>query len=204
MRIDLARPEGYPGNVAQGIIRFTPARTYLTAAAVALGLAVFSGWCAVSWLPAAIPAALFLASAGLVLWLGLRPAVEITDAHIQVGKRSVEWDDIRRIDQTGWISPMVADLTLADHQRLRIIYPGETQNSNRLLRLIQQRATRALINGVPHRQIFGDAPRTPAREALESPRYHLLTEEDEAEVERLYQRLKTVRRLDPDDPRDPE
>lgn len=180
------------------MIRFTPARTYLTAAAVALGLAAFSGWCAWSWLPAAVPAILFVITALLILWLAMRPAIQITDSHLIVGKRSIAWSDVRRVDQTGWVSPMVADLSLADQTRLRIIYPGETETSNHLLRLIQQRSEKSLINGVPYRQIFGEPapPKTP--ETLPSPRYRLLNEEDEADVERLYQKLRTAGRLDPE------
>lgn len=184
---------------AKSGLRFAPARTYLTAAAVALGLAVFSGWCAYRWLPAAVPAVLFVASAGGVLWLGLRPTIEVTEEFLKTGNRAVAWRDVRRVDQTGWISPMVVDLTLADQTRLRLIYPGETEESNRLLRLIQQRASAALINGVPYRQIFGEpaGQETPAAK-LSSPRYRLLTEDDEAEVERLYQKLRAAGRLDPE------
>lgn len=186
------------------MIRFTPARTYLTAAAVALGLAAFSAWCALSWLPAAIPAVLLLASAFFVLWLGLHPAVEVTDGHLKFGKRQIGWNSVRRIDQTGWVAPMVVDLTLAEGPKVRLIYPGETENANRLLRLIQQRSTQSLINGVPHAQIFGEVekPQSQAqaqlKDALPSPRYPLLTPEDEAEVERLYHKLRTAGRLDPE------
>lgn len=183
---------------AKSGLRFTPARTYLTAAAVALGLAVFSGWCATRWLPAAVPGVLLLLSAGLVLWLGLRPAVEASTEGLRWGGRAIRWVDVRRVDQTGWVSPLVVDLTLADLTRVRLIYPGETDESNRLLRVIQQRSTAALINGVPYRQIFGEAEAEKAPAAPAGPRYRLLTEADEAEVERLYQRLRTAGRLDPE------
>lgn len=180
------------------MIRFTPARTYLTAAAVAFGMAAFSGWCAVSWMLAAIPAVLFALSACFVLWLGLRPAIEVAETDLRVGGQTIAWDEIRRVDQTGWVSPMVAYLTMADGAKIRLLYPGETEQSNRLLRMIQQRATKSMINGVPHRQIFGDPPQEATREALPSPKYRLLTEEDEAEVERLYQKLRAAGRLDPE------
>ncbi len=151
-----------------------------------------------SWWPAAIPAVLFAVSAGLVLWLGVQPAIELTEADLRAGNRTIEWAEIRRVDQTGWISPMVAYLTLADGSRLRLLYPGETEQSNRLLRMIQQRAVKALINGVPHRQIFGEPEGEAPRKAEAAPKARLLTEEDEAEVERLYQKLRTAGRLDPE------
>lgn len=180
-----------------GAIRFHPARTYLTLAAIALGLAVFSGWWTRLWLPAAVPAALFLATGGLALWLALRPVIEVSEEGLRIGREFIPWRDIRRVDQTGWIAPLVADLTLANKRRIRIIYPGETTNSNRLLRLIQQNSTQAFINGVPWRQIFGDPPAA-QRPQIVQQRPRLLREEDEAEVERLYQKLRSAGRLDPE------
>ncbi len=122
----------------------------------------------------------------------------MTETDLRVGSQTIAWDEIRRVDQTGWISPMVTYLTLADGAKIRLLYPGETEQSNRLLRMIQQRATRSMINGVPHRQIFGEPPKEATQEALPSPQYRLLTEEDEAEVERLYQKLRAAGRLDPE------
>ncbi len=178
-------------------VRFAPARSYLTAAAVAFGLAAFSGWIALRWIPAGVPAALLLLSAGAVLWLALRPAIYISDAGLSVESTAIRWSEVRRVDQTGWVSPLVVYLTLCGGARLRLIYPGETEESNRLLRMIQQRSIGALINGVPYRQIFGD-PKPAQPVAQPKPKFRLLTEEDEAEVERLYHRLRTAGRIDPE------
>jgi hypothetical protein len=83
---------------------------------------------------------------------------------------------------------------------LRLVYPGETRQSNHLLRIIQQRSTAALINGVPYRQLFGDPARAEASSVPheEPAGFRLLTEADEAEVERLYQKLRAAGRLDPE------
>lgn len=181
-------------------MRFTPSRTYLSSAAVAFGLAAFMAWCGLKWWPAHIAAAIFLAGGGLTLFLATRPVIEVTEAGLAAGKLVIDWLDIRRVDQTGWISPMVVDLTLVNRKKHRLIYPGETSNSNRLLRLIQQRASLALINGVPWRQIFGASvpAAEPDKPVLPSPRYKLLTEDDEADVERLYQQLRAAGRFDAD------
>ncbi len=180
-------------------MRFSPARSYLSSAAVALGLAVFCAWLAVKWWPAAIPAAFFLASGAVVLFLALRPPIEVTESGLTFGKTSIRWIDIRRVDQTGWISPMVIDLTLVSRNKIRLVYPGERSNSNRLLRSIQQNASMALINGVPWRQIFGPPPDEEAgNKPLPGPRYRLLTADDEAEVERLYHQLRSAGRFDAD------
>jgi hypothetical protein len=180
------------------MIRFAPSRLYLMAAACALGFAAFSGWCAMSWLPALLPCALLLASAAMVLYLGLQPVIECHKLHLKIGPRRLAWSDIRRVDQTGWIAPLVAYLTLVDGTKIRLIYPGDAATANRLMSRLQQSSTQALINGVPWRQIFGE-PETEAEPAarapLPSPRYRILTEADEADVERLYHQLRTAGRF---------
>ena len=56
----------------------------------------------------------------------------------------------------------------------------------------------ALIDGIPYRQYWGEvlAPASERKQPAPLPRYRILRPEDEAEVERLYQRLKTVGNLD--------
>lgn len=178
--------------------RYSPSRFYLTSAAVAMGLAAFCGWFAVTWLPALLPGVLFLGSAALLLTLALQPSIEILDSHLRIGPRSIAWNEIRRVDQTGWAAPMVAYLTLADGSRVRVLYPGDMDTANQLLGAIQQRSTQALINGVPYRQIFGE-PAAPPPPRMAAPRVRLLTPEDEAEVERMYLELKRAGRFDPED-----
>lgn len=182
------------------MVRYTPSRTYITAAAVAMGMAAFSAWCAWSWWPAAIPTVLLIASAGVVFWLAARPAVEVDEYCLRIRDRSIPWTSIRRVDQTNWISPMVVDLTMADRFRLRIVYPGDAAHSARLLETIQKNSRLALLNGIPHAKIYGEPidQQPPVGRTMPSPRYRLLNEDDEAEVERLYQKLKTAGRLDPD------
>jgi len=150
--------------------RYLPAKHYLWWGVLAL---VFAGLCA--WLEgrvfpplAAYPAAaLFGISAVLLLAMVLRPAIEIHEGYLSVGKRVIPWMDIRRLDRTGWISPLIVRITLFDDSHLLLVYPGE------LL-----------------------APAGADRKQGPPPRYRILRPEDEAEVERLYQRLKTVGNLD--------
>jgi len=49
---------------------------------------------------------------------------------------------------------------------------------------------------VPYRQYWGEMTPAGDRKPSPPPRYRILLPEDEAEVERLYQRLKTVGNLD--------
>ena len=164
------------------------------AAVVFAGL---SAWNGTSFPLAYVPAGLFLLSAGLVFFLAFRPAIEIHEGYVSIGSRIIPWMDIRRLDRTGWISPLIVRMTLFDDSRQILIYPGDLESCNGLLRHLRRLSRDALIDGIPYRQYWGEvlAPGNERKQAA-LPRYRILRPEDEAEVERLYQRLKTVGNLD--------
>ena len=64
--------------------------------------------------------------------------------------------DIRRIDRTGWLSPLIVRLTLYDDSRLTLIYPGDLESCKSLLRTLRRMAHDALIDGIPYRQYWGE------------------------------------------------
>jgi hypothetical protein len=177
--------------------RYLPARHYLWFGIAAMVFAGVSGWYGWTFAPAFIPSAFFLLTAGFLFAMAFRPAIEVHEGYVSIGKRIVPWMDIRRLDRTCWISPLVARITLFDDSRLRLIYPGDLDSCNSLLRQMRRLSRDALIDGVPYRQYWGEvlAP-GPERKQAVPQRYRLLRPEDEAEVERLYQRLKTVGNLD--------
>jgi hypothetical protein len=175
---------------------YPPSRHYLSAGIAAVVLAVFSGWVALQWSPAWIAAVLFVGSAAILLVLALQPSVEVYEHHLALGKRVIQWSEIRRLDRTSWISPLVVQLTLTGERRLTLVYPGDIDSGKSLLRHLRRCARSALIDGIPYKQFWGEALPSQERRHLPSPRYQLLRPEDEAEVERLFQRLKTVGHLD--------
>jgi Protein of unknown function (DUF3093) len=184
--------------VAAAVSRYLPSRHYLSAGFIALGLAAFSTWVGFRWHPAFLPAALFVASAAIVLFIAFQPAIEIHEGHLKINKRMIPWNQIRRLDRTGWVSPLVLHVTLLDDERLLLIYPGDLDSANSLLRHLRRYSREALIDGIPYRQFWGEALNAvPERKQLPSPKYQLLRPEDEAEVERMFQRLKTVGHIDP-------
>lgn len=177
--------------------RYLPARHYFSFGIVAMALAAFSGWLGWDWPPAFIPAILFLLSSILMFLMALRPAIEIHEGYLGIGKRVVPWMDIRRLDRTGWVSPLIVRMTLFDDTRLLLVYPGNLDSCNSLLRHLRRFSRDALIDGIPYRQYWGEVlVPGPDRKRLVSPRYKILRPEDEADVERLYQRLKTAGNLD--------
>jgi hypothetical protein len=177
--------------------RYVPARHYVSFGIVALALAGFSGWLGLSWTPAFCPALLFFLTAAMLLALAFRPIIKIYDAHLEIGKKIVPWQDVRRVDRTGWISPLVVKLALYDDDTILLIYPGEVDCCKHLLRTLRQMSTNAMIDGVPYRQYWGELLGASEARQLTAPRYRVLRPEDEEEVERLYFLLKTVGHIDP-------
>jgi hypothetical protein len=177
--------------------RYLPARHYVSFGIVAMALAGFSAWLGFQWAPAFCPAALFFLTASMLLALAFRPAIKVYDAHLEIGQRVILWQNIRRVDRTGWISPLVAKLTLFDDETLMLVYPGEVDCCKHLLRTLRQMATSALIDGVPYRQYWGEVLAPGETKQSAAPRYRVLRPEDEEEVERLYFLLKTVGHIDP-------
>ena len=142
-------------------------------------MAGFSAWCAWSWWPAWIPAGILLAGALGAAWLATRPRIEVTAKNLVVGRQTIDWTTIRRVDQTDWVSPLVVHLARVEGQPLRILYPGHADHCRLLLRLIQQRCTHA------------------EKAAPVPPR--IVSDADAAEVERMFQILRSAGRLDSDD-----
>jgi hypothetical protein len=177
--------------------RYLPAKHYLWLGAVAV---VFSGACA--WFAgtislAYVPAALFLLTAMFLFLMAFRPAIEIHEGYLALGKRIIPWMDIRRLDRTGPVSLLIVRITLFDDSRLVMVYPGDLDSCNSLLRHLRRLSRDALIDGIPYRQYWGELlAASGERKQAPAPRYRILRPEDEAEVERLYQRLKAVGNLD--------
>lgn len=142
----------------------------------------------------------------------IRPVIEIYETHLAVGRRIIPWHDIRRVDQTGWNTPLVVILTLRDHQRIHLLYPGDLDSSTSLLRHLRRFSREALLDDVPYREFWGEVapiaetsepindltpePIDAAKNASPPARYPVLRAEDEEEVERLFQRLKSVGHLE--------
>ncbi len=200
-------------------MRFTPARRYLAMAIAAAAGAALSIWSALRWDPAWlldaapwiprdlgsafgpalspswIAAVLFAIPAVALFLLAFRPAIEIHEAHLKIGRRQIPWAEIRRLDQTGWNVPLVVHLTLDGERRVLLIHPGDFDSSASLLRHLRRHSRAALLDGVPYRQFWGEPP-SAAPLQIAPPRYPLLRPDDEEEVERMFQRLKSVGHLE--------
>src|SRR5215469_14535487 len=100
--------------------RYLPARHYLGFGISAVVFAGLVGWFAYALHLnlAFIPAGLFVISSAILFTLAFRPAIEIHEGYLSIGKRIIPWMDIRRLDRTGRTSPLIVRLTLFDDSRM--------------------------------------------------------------------------------------
>jgi hypothetical protein len=188
--------------VNRPVAAYRPSRRYILFAALAIFGTLFSAWTGLRWPSTWIAAALFaLTSAGLIALL-CRPRIEIHETHLQVGRRVIFWPEIRRLDQTGWIAPLAVNLTLSSDRRVLLIYAGDLDSSTSLLRHLRRYSRHALLDGVPYRQAWGETEKAPDSGMAAdnpppaTPHRPFLRPEDEQEIEKMFQRLKTAGRLD--------
>jgi hypothetical protein len=188
--------------VSRPVARYRPSRRYLLLLLFALMGAMLSTWSGLRWPVAWFAAAGFAISAAALVALVSRPAIEIHESHLQVGRRAIPWRNIRRVDRTGWNAPLVMRLKIAGNtsentaeENLLLVYPGELESSTSLLRHLRRYSKEALLDGVPYPQYWGEKPAQPPQSAPPA-RYPVLRPEDEEEVEQMFQRLKSAGRIE--------
>jgi len=174
---------------------------------------VFSTAWAFRWWPSVIPAALFALTGLALYYFASRPAIEIHEHWLRIGNDMIPWQDIRRLDRTRWTSPLAVYLTLIDDRRIALLYPGDGDGCSELLRFLRRNSREALIDGVPYRQFWGEVlpvvkeqqqqqqqrsagAGVSVASASDAPKYRIVRPEEEEEIERMLQRLKTVGNLD--------
>jgi len=151
---------------------------------------------------ALIPALAFAAAGAALFWLAARPPIRIGETQFNVGERAIAWREIREINRSRFVSPLVLRLRLTNSRQKVLVYPGEPEQVQRLLIELRRNSQLATFDGVTYRDYWTwctlNSPQDPTP-LLEQP-VRMFSAEDEAEVERLYQKLKAVGRLDPCSP----
>lgn len=200
---------------------YRPSRRYILFALLAICGTIFSIWTALRWPSTWIAAGLFGVTAVALIVLLWQPAIEIHETHLRLGRRIIPWRDIRELNQTGWMAPLAVTLTLVDHSRVLLVYAGDLDSSHSLLRHLRRYSRNALLDGIPYQQAWGEVGNIESGKTAEpaktletgkakvsdqqaSPAVHrpLLRPEEEEEIERMFQRLKSVGRFDQRDQRD--
>ena len=171
---------------------------YLRGAGAATAGALISAGC--GWFAplAYIPGGLLAATAMLLFWLAARPTISLYPSQMNIGRRAIAWQEVRAIRQA-FGSPLILRIRLTNNRRSLIFYPGEPQQILTLVAHIRSRASRATFNGVPFDDyhVWSRLTDSEAEQlGLEEPA-PMISNEDEQEIERLFQKLKSVGHLNP-------
>lgn len=176
---------------------FVPSRLYARVGWAALAGSVVCVLCGFRAPLAFIPGLLCAATAGL-FWLAARPIVRIGDTQFNVGERAIAWREVREINTSRFLSPLVLKLRLTNGRRRVLIYPGEPERIEKLLFQLRKNSQFATFDGVAYRDYWtwlsmnGSRSETPV---LDQP-VRMLSADEEDEIERMYQKLKAVGRFD--------
>jgi hypothetical protein len=181
-----------------GVEIFVPARVYARVGWATLAGSLLCVLAAFREPLTLIPALVFACAAAALFWLAARPPIRIGETQFNVGERAIAWREIREINRSRFVSPLVLRLRLTNSRQKVLIYPGEPEQVQRLLTELRRNSQLATFDGVTYRDYWTwctlNAPQG-HNPLLEQP-VRMFSTEDEAEVERLYQKLKTVGRLD--------
>ncbi|MBV8072009.1 MAG: hypothetical protein JO270_19025 [Acidobacteriaceae bacterium] len=177
---------------------FVPSRLYSRVGWAALAGSVVCVLCGLRAPLAFIPGVLCAGTAAALFWLAARPAVRIGDTQFNIGERAIAWREVREVNTSRFLSPLVVKIQLTNARRRVLIYPGEPERIEKLLFQLRKNSQFATFDGVAYRDYWtwlsmnGSRSETPV---LEQP-VRMLSPEEEDEIERMYQKLKTVGRLD--------
>ncbi|HEX4170591.1 MAG TPA: hypothetical protein VHZ55_34450 [Bryobacteraceae bacterium] len=177
---------------------FVPSRLYSRVAWAALGGALVSILCGFRAPLAFIPGLLCGLTAGALFWLARRPEIRVGEAQFNIGERAIAWREVREINSSRFLSPLILKIKLTNARRTRLVFPGEPERIEQLLFQLRKNSHLATFDGVAHRDYWtwislnGTQAENPV---LEQP-VRMLSTDEEDEIERLYQKLKTVGRLD--------
>lgn len=177
---------------------FLPSRLYARVGWAALAGSLVCVLCGFRAPLAFIPGVLCAVTSAGLFWLAARPGIEIAENQFNIGERVIAWREVREVNRSRFLSPLVIHLKLTNSRRKVLIFPGEPERIERLMFQLRKNSQFATFDGVAYRDYWtwlslsgghGDTS------TLDQP-VRMLSSDDEEEIERLYQKLKTVGRLD--------
>jgi hypothetical protein len=177
---------------------FQPSRLYARVGWAALAGSAICVLCGFRAPLAFIPGFLCAITAAALFWLAARPPVRIGETQFNIGERAIAWREVREINSSRFVSPLILRIKLTNSRRKTLIYPGEPERIARLMFQLRKNSHLATFDGVAHRDYWtwtSLAGLGGQNATLDQP-VRMLSQEDEDEVERMYQKLKTVGRLD--------
>jgi hypothetical protein len=177
---------------------YLPSRMYPRIAWAALAGSLICALCGLRAPLAYIPAVLCAVTAAGLYWLWKRPPIRLAETQFNIGERAVAWREVRQINNPRFASPLILNLKLTNSRHKWLIYPGEPERIERLMWQLRKNSFMATFDGVSHRDYWAWAALAHSRGDTPAPEQpvRMVSTEEEDEIERMYQKLKAVGRLD--------
>jgi Protein of unknown function (DUF3093) len=177
---------------------YAPSGLYARVAWFALGGAIVSTGIGLRYSFAFIPAFLFAITSIALFWLASRPRITVAESQFTIGERAIAWREVKEINSSRFVSPLVLELRLTNNRYRRLIYPGEAGRIARLMYQLRRNSRLATFDGVAYRDYWTWTSLGSGKVAgtMSDQPVRMVSQDDEEEIERLYQRLKTVGHLD--------
>ncbi len=176
---------------------FVPSRLYSRVGWAALAGVLISVLCGFRAPLAFIPGFLCAITAAALFWLSARPPIRIGDSQFNIGERAIAWREVQEINSSRFLSPLLLKIRLTNSRRLLLVYPGEPERIEQLLFQLRKNSHLASFDGVAYRDYWTWLSLNGAEknQVSEQP-VRMLSADEEEEIERMYQKLKTVGRFD--------
>jgi hypothetical protein len=177
---------------------FMPARLYSRAGWVTLATSLlFVAWGTRAPM-AYLPAILCVSFASVMFWLAARPAIRVGENQFNIGERAIAWREVREINKIRFLSPLMLRIKLTNSRQKMLVFPGDAGRVEQLIHLLRKNSHLATFDGVAYRDYWTWSSMAGLRgqRQLKQQPVRMLSSEDEDEIERMYQKLKTVGRLD--------
>lgn len=177
---------------------YQPSRLYARAAWIAVAGTAVCALCGVRAPLAFIPGGLCGITALVLFWLSARPPVRVAESQFNIGDRAIAWREVREINSSRFVSPLVLSIKLTNGRRKVLIYPGEPERIAHLIAQLRKNAYLATFDGVAYRDFWtwASLQGLPGEPPVSDQPVRMLSQDEEDEIERMYQTLKTVGRLD--------
>jgi hypothetical protein len=192
----------------QSIEIYQPSRLYSWTGWAALAGSLVCVLCGLRAPLAFIPGLLCAGTAAVLFWLAARPWIRVGETQFNIGDRAIAWREIReinisrfntaRFNTPRFVSPLILNLKLTNSRHKVLVFPGDPDRIVRLTHQLRRNSYLSTFDGVAYRDYWtwsnlaSPQRETPARDQP----VRMLSPEDEDEIERMYQKLKAVGRLD--------
>ena len=176
---------------------FAPSRLYARMGWAALAGSVVCVLCGFRAPLAFIPGFLCAGTSTFLFWLTARPHIRVGEHQFNIGNRAIAWREVREINSSRFVSPLLLKIKLTNSRQKLLIFPGEPERIARLLFYLRKNSQMASFDGVAYQDYWtwSSMAGTGENAPLEHP-VRMVSADEEDEIERMYQKLKTVGHLD--------